>query len=236
MAKYPGNISSLSNVLAEHGLMLFGGLELSANECAQGQEALIGRKALLIGNAGSDMWVQFSKSNEYADDKPDPMNRWTRRVLDDVARQFGGRVVYPFDKPYWPFQRLAQKAAGVQSSPLGILIHPEYGLWHAFRGVVVFDEAHEFTSQINALIMNADSLIHPCDTCVEKPCLTACPVGAFTGEWLNVQDCFAHLDTRSEPDCMSLGCRARCACPIAKTSQYNEAQIKFHMKSYRGRA
>ena len=234
MAKSPSNIASLSEVLAEYGLKLFGGLELSANECAQGHEALIGRKALLIGNAGSDMWAQFSKSNEYADGKLDPMNRWTKRLLDGVLKQLGSRVVYPFDEPYWPFQRLAQKAACVKPSPLGILIHPEYGLWHAFRGLIIFDETHEFTSQINALITNADSLIHPCDTCAEKSCLSACPVGAFTGERLNVQGCFDHLDTKSDPDCMSLGCRARCACPIAKTSQYEDAQIKFHMKSYRG--
>ncbi len=235
MAKSPSNIAFLSEILAGNGLVIFGGLKLSINECAADSVDLVGKNALLIGNAGSDMWGHFSKSAEYSDGSINPMNRWTKRTLDGVAEIFKGRVVYPFDEPYWPFQRLAQKAAGVKSSPLGILIHPELGLWHAFRGMLVFENTHDFSSQINALIAADEMLNHPCDTCLDKPCLTACPVGAFTGERLDVQTCFSHLDTKSTPNCMSLGCQARCACPIAKEHHYDGAQIQFHMKSYRGK-
>lgn len=235
MAKSPGNGFALSDALKAHGLICFGGLEISADLCASDSERLIGKKGLLIGNAGKGMWQVFSKSPEFQDYEPDPMNRWTKRILDEIAEALGARVVYPFDEPYWPFQRLAQDASGVQPSPLGILIHSKFGLWHAFRGLFIFDSSAEFESQIRTLTLDANSLIHPCDDCVEKPCLNACPVGAFTGDRLNVQSCFAHLDSGHEPDCIRSGCQARCACPIAKEHQYDGAQIQFHMKAYRGR-
>lgn len=234
MAKSPGKTFVLSDVLQQYGLICFGGLEISSDLCASDCEEMIGKKGLLIGNAGKDMWKIFSQSSEFCDHAPDPMNRWTKRVLDDIAKVLGVRVVYPFDQPYWPFQKFAQSAAGVQSSPLGILIHAKFGLWHAFRGLLIFDDTAEFESQIRALTVDAKSLIHPCDGCVEKPCLNACPVGAFTGERLDVQSCFTHLDSGTTPECMQSGCQARCACPIAKEHQYDGAQMKFHMKSYRG--
>lgn len=235
MAKSQDRKLVLFDLLKVHGLICLGGLEISAHECALGSEGKIGRYGLLVGNAGSDMWQVFSKSPEFQDNAPNPMNRWTKRILDEIADLLGASVVYPFDEPYWPFQRLAQKAAGVKPSPLGILIHTKFGLWHAFRGLIVFEEVQEYEIQISALGTNAASLNHPCDHCAEKPCLNACPVGAFTGERLDVQSCFTHLDSNSDPDCMQLGCQARCACPIAKEHQYDDAQMNFHMKSYRGR-
>lgn len=234
MAKSPGDFADLIARLEVSGLVCFGGLEITKHECALGSEVLIGQKGLLIGNAGSSMWRVFSKSDEYADGALDPMNRWTKRVLDGIAQSLGARVIYPFDEPYWPFQRIAQKASQSRSSPLGILIHPEYGLWHAFRGVIIFDDIHEYSSQVSSLAAHSESLNHPCETCLDKPCLSACPVGAFTGERLDVKSCFTHLDSANDPDCMQSGCQARCACPIAKEHQYDGAQMKFHMQSYRG--
>lgn len=235
MAKSPDKALVLSDALQKHGLICFGGLEISSDLCATDSDKMIGKKGLIIGNAGKTMWQVFSKSSEFRDHAPDPMNRWTKRVLDDIAGELGVQVVYPFDEPYWPFQRLAQKAANVQSSPLGILIHSKFGLWHAFRGLFVFDDTAEFESQINVLTHQAESLNHPCDDCIEKPCLNACPVGAFTGDRLDVQSCFTHLDGGNTPDCVQSGCQARCACSIAKEHQYDGAQMKFHMEAYRGK-
>jgi len=234
MARSPDSITVLNDALAGFGLVCFGGLVLTENECASGQGQHCGKPALLVGNAGSDMWQQFSQSREYADGMPDPMNRWTKRILDRLADINSCDVFYPFEEPYWPFQRIARKAAGISPSPLGILIHPEFGLWHAFRGLLVFDEKHEFSIEIKAMRVVSDTLNHPCNTCADKPCLTACPVGAFTGERLDVAACFTHLDNDESPDCMSQGCRARCACPVAKDHEYSPEQLAFHMKYYRG--
>ena len=42
-------------------------------------------------------------------------------------------------RPWLPFQQWARKAEPVHVSPLGVLIHPDYGLWHSYRGALCFD-------------------------------------------------------------------------------------------------
>ena len=234
MAKSPDDLRHLARELSPHGLLCFGGLLLTKDECAVGSQAMVGRNALLVGNVGADMWHVFRRSPEFSDGMRDPMNRWTKRVLDAVSLKLGCSVVYPFDDPYWPFQRLARKAVGIQNSPLGVLIHPEYGLWHAFRGLLIFKENHQLVNQIKALIESAEVLNHPCDSCEDQPCLSTCPVGAFTDEGLDVNSCFSFLDGSSGSECMLTGCQARRACPIGTDYRQDSAQLQFHMKSYRG--
>src|SRR6201999_1900384 len=68
------------------------------------------------------------------------LDPWTRKTLAPIAAQFGARAVFPFGGPPWfPFQRWAMRAEGLRSSPLGVLIHPEFGLWHAYRAAFLFD-------------------------------------------------------------------------------------------------
>lgn len=234
MAKFPVDISWIYQRLADAGLLSFGALVLTQDLCAKGVINLSGKPALLIGNAGTSMWGKFSQSPEYCDGESDPMNRWTRRMLDEISCTVSCQVYYPFDEPYWPFQRLAQAAAGVRPSPLGILIHPEYGLWHAFRGLMVFEDDGEIASQIKDITGFRDEMIHPCDTCLDKPCLSACPVKAFTGEQLLVDECFSHLDSGNGPKCMDTSCQARRACPVGKEYTYDVEQLQFHMRYYRG--
>ena len=234
MAKSPNNWDSFVGSLAEMGLLCAGGLRVGPDECPVSMERYAGLPAILIGNAGGAMWEVFSKSPEYLDCAPNPMNRWTERVIGEVTMRFGGEAVFPFQQPHWPFQRLATAAAGLRPSPIGVLIHPDFGLWHAFRALIIFNEGHDFVRKINELVGHSEKLIHPCDSCVEKPCLSACPANAFDGDALDVELCFGHLDTRKEPDCMSIGCRARDACPVGKSHRYRPEQIQFHMKYYRG--
>lgn len=65
-------------------------------------------------------------------------------MVGPVAEALGATAVYPFQPPWQPFQRWAMRAEDVQSSPLGILIHPDYGLWHAYRAALLFDRPLEF--------------------------------------------------------------------------------------------
>ena len=92
---------------------------------------------VMVGNAGPALWRVF---DEHRPPGVNPMNRWTRDVLDDVAEDLGAAAHYPFDGPPWlPFQRWAQRAEAVFPSPVGMLIHPDHGLWHAYRGALAFD-------------------------------------------------------------------------------------------------
>lgn len=222
MAKSRNKLDAIEDVLEANGLINFGPFEF-----------VDGKTGLLVGNAGRQMWDAFCKSIEYSDGKEEPLNRWTRRVISKLSSSIGCEALYPFDRPFPPFQKYAGAAMGAKPSPLGILIHQEFGLWHAFRAVLVFEPEHRLYSEVKVLIQLAEKMIHPCDNCIEKPCLSACPVKAFSPAGLEVDLCFTHLDKGASPNCMAQGCAARSACPIGIRYQYSPEQLAFHMKSYR---
>ena len=93
---------------------------------------------VVIGHAGPGLWERFSAERP---DGPDPLDRWTRARLAPVAERFGAALVLPNDgPPYRPFQRWAMRAEAVHPSPLGLLIHREFGLWHALRAALLFPD------------------------------------------------------------------------------------------------
>jgi ferredoxin len=208
--------TDLAAALSAHGLILRGGFHPAAEE--EGFEGA--RTALLVGNAGRAMWEAFAP---HIDGAPNPLDRWTKRVVDAVAGEFGARAVYPFDRPHRPFQRWAMRAEPVHPSPLGILIHPQYGLWHAYRAALLFAERLELPPR--------PEVPSPCASCAAKPCLAACPVGAFTGDAYDVPACAAHIAT-PEADCLAVGCHARNACPVGADWRYRQAETRFHMAAF----
>jgi hypothetical protein len=209
-------IEALETELSEVGLMFFGSLRQSE-----------GKYAALISHAGSSIWPHFTAWRaRRPDDLADPLDAWSKSVITPIAKQFGGKAVFPSDHPYLPFQQWAMQATGMKPSPLGILIHPIYGLWHAFRGAIIFDA--------ETLIQEPQSLSHPCDLCAGKPCLSACPVNAFSGDGFDVAACRSHLAGWDGEACMSGGCLARRACPVGQEYAYNEEQMQFHMRAFAG--
>jgi ferredoxin len=61
-------------------------------------------------------------------------------------------------------------------SPIGLLVHPRWGLWHAWRGALAFPAPIDLPPLLQAP--------NPCTLC-PRPCLTggrqACPVGTPYG-------------------------------------------------------
>lgn len=177
---------------------------------------------VLIGNAGPDMWRQFST---HMPDGPNPLDTWTRQTLDPVAAKFGGRAVYPFDgPPYFPFQRWAMQADDVSPSPIGPLVHPLYGMWHAYRAAILFEDRLETP--------DTERTPSPCLTCAEKPCINTCPVSAFAPDHYEVAACRAHIAVEAGADCLQNACMARRACPIGQDYIYEPAQAEFHMQKF----
>jgi hypothetical protein len=220
------DLASIERLVAAHSLHLRGGFHPTADD---GVPPLSDRRTaatlVLVGNIGSSFWPAFSHSAEAGDGAPDPLNRWTQRVIGDIAREVGATPLFPFGgPPYLPFQRWATRAEAVASSPLGILIHPDYGLWHAYRGALGFAERLALPPRVERP--------RPCDSCVDRPCLSACPVGAFAEQGYDVSACIGHIGGPAGGPCMGGGCLARRACPVGSAYGYSAAQARFHMAAF----
>ena len=217
-------VLSTEAALADAGLYIGGMFTLTPEEARTFD--VNGVNALLIGNAGPDMWRIFTQE-QGEDGEPDPLNRWTRRRLDRIAEQAGASVIYPFDGPPWPpFGQWALRTGRYFESPLGLKIHPHFGLWQAFRGVLVLPADWP----VAALTMGEGSR-SPCDSCHVKPCLTTCPAGAFSPSGYDVPACRDHLSTAGT-NCLSRGCMARHACPVGQDAAYASEQASFHMQAF----
>jgi hypothetical protein len=223
----PVDLEALATRLTAHGLHLRGGFHPEPDD---GVPALPTGAAVatlvLIGNVGSGLWPVFSRSPEAKDGAPHPLNRWTGRVLTGIAAEVDATPLFPFGAPpYLPFQRWAMRAEPVAPSPLGILIHPDHGLWHAYRGALAFAERLPLLPRIDRP--------HPCDSCADRPCLSACPVDAFTGRGYDVPTCIGYIDGPAGSECMGGGCLARRACPVGGQHRHDPAQAAFHMRAFR---
>lgn len=213
----------IAAALARHGLLLRGGFHPEAQEMAlAGGESV--STVLLAGNAGPEMWEHFSARRPAG---ADPMDGWSVEVLGAIARRFGGEAVMPSDgPPYRPFQQWAMRAEPVFPSPIGILIHPVYGLWHGYRGALLFGQVLDLPARADAA--------NPCESCVGRPCLKTCPVGAFPGSGYDVQACRGHLRSGAGEPCLEGSCLARRACPVGQDYLYGPAQLRFHMAAFNG--
>lgn len=208
------SLADLQRLLDPHGLLIRGGLPHD------------GGYLVLVGNAGSEMWSPFRDSGEYRDGRAHPMDRWTRRIGDKVSRQAGARAIYPFEgPPYTPFLAWASEAERVFTSPISMRIHPEYGLWHAYRFALVFDRPSSDISEPGVVAS-------PCDSCSARPCLAACPADAFSTGSYDVDRCMDYLAADDHSPCREAGCAARRACPAGRDYVYEPDHARFHMDAF----
>ena len=220
------DLDEISAALSPHGLIPRGGFNFDAGDDAPpGPSGKPARAVLLIGQGGAAPWPHFRKWRERQPaGLANPLDTWSAEVIGAVARKFGARAVSPSDRPFLPFQQWAMRAEGLKPSPLGILMHPEYGLWHAYRGALLFDRPIEVAPH--------SAEVHPCDDCASKPCLSTCPVGAFTNDGFAFEACMAHLRSQQDGACLAGGCLARNACPVGTGYRYPAEVQAFHMVKF----
>ena len=217
--------------VAPTGMVVRGGFHASAAKLHAGlppmpllDDGRPTRSVVIVGNAGGAMWGPFSDGRS---DGPNPLDRWTRDTLRPIAAEFDATFLHPSDEPYQPFQRWAQLADDVWSSPIGLLVHSTFGLWHAYRGA--FLTPVEVTD-----LPPVGRETSPCVTCVGQPCLTTCPVDAFGPSGYDGAACAGHVRSDASPNCLDDGCAARGACPVGVTWRYESEQMRFHMRAFIG--
>jgi hypothetical protein len=191
----------------------------SLPDAGQGRPTLT---LVLVGNAGAAGWAGFAAQTAGG---TRPLERWTRERVEPLAQWADARAVYPEDQPFLPFLRWARRAEDVHPSPLGLVIHPEYGLWHSYRAALLLPYRMDLAPR--------SARPAPCETCTARPCLHACPVGAFNGEHFDSGACRSHLASPEGATCLHGGCKARNACPVGTNYRYAPEQIRFHMAAFR---
>ncbi len=181
---------------------------------------------ILLGLVGRDSWTRLKEMPEFLDGAPDPLDRWSRRVVDHLGQQFAADPYYPFGgPPYRPFVNWALASGRAFTSPSHMLVHDGVGMLISYRGALHLKEEIE----IPAPPVEGS----PCETCVERPCMTTCPVHALVdGGPYDLSACHNHLETQSGTLCLSNGCLARLACPLSRGAGRDPAQSAHHMSYF----
>ena len=178
------------------------------------------RTLLLLGPREPGFWAAVTASPEWSG--PDPVDRWSHRVVGGLAQGLGARALFPFGGPPWlPFYSWALRTGSVWESPVKLLVHGTQGLMVSFRGALALPQAVDLPAPGP----------RPCDAC-PKPCLTACPVAALTGAGYDVPRCHAFLDRPEGGACMAGGCRVRATCPASLGYARMAEQSAYHMRQF----
>ncbi len=178
---------------------------------------------LMLGPNAAGFWDHFRTQPEFADDVPDPLDRWSARVIGRIAEECGGTALFPFGgPPFLPFIGWALRTGRAWQSPVGLLVHDEAGLMVSWRGALALPRRLELPAPG----------AKPCDSCAARPCIGACPANALHEGGYDVPLCHAHLATPEGESCMTGGCLVRRACPVSRRHDRPAAQSAFHMRAF----
>lgn len=204
---------------AAHHLSILGAFHPNAGDGVAADDKTL----LLLGPGDPGFWAHVTTCPEFEDGNPNPLDRWSERVIGRLARDFGGRALFPFGGPPWhPFIAWAQRSGRAWVSPVSLLVHDTAGLMVSYRGAIALPEKISLPPTCTS---------KPCVDCT-RPCLAACPVNALTETGYDTAACHAWLDTAAGQACMTQGCAVRRACPISQTYGRHPAQSAFHMRHF----
>lgn len=190
------------------------------------------RSIVVIGNGGGAFWGAYRehvKTHPGWDRRDNPLDDFTREVIEsDVTGPLAARgvrsvCVYPFvgDAGNLHFMELGKIAGIGGPSIIGVLIHPIYGTWIAFRAALLLE----------AMLDEPGTALgfDPCPQCAARSCVAACPVGAISPSsgWDLVR-CVRHR-VEAEPDC-GAGCYSRLRCVVGPEHRYPDDELRHHQE------
>jgi epoxyqueuosine reductase len=190
------------------------------------------RSIVVIGNGGRTLWNALRKHSDLHPEwrnRRDPIDDYTvatieRMVVEPLKQQgLNVKAAYPFmrDKIQLDFMTLGRLAGLGAPSILGVLIHPVYGPWIAFRAALLID--------LELAQLGEAAGFEPCPECTDRPCIKACPPRAigFPNGW-DIPRCTTHR-VEVETDCATR-CHARAGCVIGPEHRYSDEQLAYHQK------
>ena len=210
--------ATIARAASAHHLTIVGAFHPTAEDGApEGTGTL-----LLLAPSEPGFWAHFNTEPEARDGLPDPMDRWSTRVITGIADTLDAAALFPFGGPPWhPFIAWARKSGSIHASPVSLLVHNDQGLMISFRGALALRDTIELTPP----------RLTPCLMCA-APCETACPVDALSEDGYDTAACHAFLDTPAGADCMENGCKARRICPVSQDYARSPDQSAYHMRQF----
>jgi len=185
------------------------------------------KSIVVIGSGGGGFWRAASRHAEAHPGwwtRENPLDDFTREVIDGAvvpAANSPARVIYPFmgDGPTLNFIELAKAAGLAGATILGVVAHPVFGPWIAFRAALLLDDSLDAPGDARGF--------DPCPSCTTRSCIAACPVGAVAhpAGW-DIPKCVTHR-VENETDCATR-CHARVACVLGPEHRYPDDELAYH--------
>jgi len=179
-------------------------------------------RLVLLGHGGKQLWKAMAEVGWETDDPVDHYSLVTTKTfIDEYVGSPKYLMLYPMSYQIH-LQKLGELAGwGRHISPLFIGISQEYGLWYAYRTA--------FLTALDLPLTEYPATESPCDSCHDKPCLSACPVGAVRAvDPFDIQKC-ADFRVMADSICQDR-CLARLACPVAPEHRYELEQTQYHYR------
>ena len=181
-----------------------------------------GTATLVLLSPSAAFWPAFTTSPEYLDGTPDPVDRWSTRVVTSLASELGATPIFPFGgPPHHPFIAWATRSSSTWTSPVTLLVNASQGMMISFRAALALPDRLELPAPP----------AKPCTTC-SAPCQTACPVNALTPADYDVAACKAHASSPAGTTCRTDGCLVRRACPVSAKAHRRPEQSAHHMEYF----
>ena len=93
MTKCVNRIETMLSAIRRIGLVPRGAVSLAESERVG--ELANTRTIVLAGMVGRDGWDAFAASPEASDGADHPLDRWSRRLIESLARELGARAFFP---------------------------------------------------------------------------------------------------------------------------------------------
>ncbi len=179
------------------------------------------KSLILIGNGGPDFWIKNKNDfqNPSLTSLENPIDEFCKNVFLKNFDLKKNVLSYPLLKPNVSLLELSSIAHFSHPSPLGIHISNEFGVWFAFRMLILSNE--DLEEKISSPFSS------PCKNCINLDCLQSCPASATSLEDFQFSPCFEYRLLKHSP--CQFNCIARKSCPYKSEMTYPKEQVEYHM-------
>ncbi len=120
------------------------------------------KSLILLGSGGKTLWDKIPDKT-----CPHPFDSYSKETMQwliEEAKLKNADILFPFSDRILPLQKIGRHFSFAAQSPIGPDISHEFGLWFAYRGVILTDTTLESSQKIPAPFA--------CESCISKPCLS----------------------------------------------------------------